>query len=126
MAKIYAEYPLIRSTFVRVQREMTDLPSGAFSFVTVRKICLTFACESVFCGISGIITSIPKFKPHMKSNHFIISRVRIALAGALFVVAGATLSVALSTAALGGGTSGGSTGSKASADNFSKGPSVDS
>jgi minor extracellular serine protease Vpr len=64
-------------------------------------------------------------KPTMKSNYSIVSRVRYAVAGALFIVATATLSVALSTAALGGGSSRGSTGSKASADDFSKGPSVD-
>src|SRR6266481_2584357 len=55
------------------------------------------------------------------------SQVRAAMAGTLFIMAGTTLSIALSTAVLGGGggTSGGSKGTNASADNFNNRETVD-
>jgi minor extracellular serine protease Vpr len=55
----------------------------------------------------------------------ILFRVRITAVGMLFILAAATFSVAVLGAGRGGGTSGGSTGSGASADNFNKGPTVD-
>lgn len=55
------------------------------------------------------------------------SSTRAAIAGALYILASTTLSIALSTAVLGGGggTSGGSTSPNASADNFNTGATVD-
>ncbi len=54
-------------------------------------------------------------------------QMRVAMAGALFILASTTLFIVLSTAVLagGGGTSGGSTGPNASADNFNTGATVD-
>jgi minor extracellular serine protease Vpr len=55
------------------------------------------------------------------------SSTRAAIAGALYILASTTLSIALSTAVLGGGggTSGSSTSPNASADNFNTGATVD-
>ncbi len=64
-------------------------------------------------------------KTHRYSN--LSSSTGVAIARALFILAGTTLSMALSTAALGGagGTSGRSASPNASADNFNTGPTVD-
>src|SRR6266704_1411304 len=69
-------------------------------------------------------TEIP-VKTHRYSN--LSSSTGVAIARALFILAGTTLSMALSTAALGGagGTSGRSASPNASADNFNTGPTVD-
>jgi minor extracellular serine protease Vpr len=63
-------------------------------------------------------------KPRYSSRS---SSTRAMIAGALFILASTTLSIALNAAVLGGGggTSGGSTGPNASADNFNNGPTVD-
>ncbi len=61
----------------------------------------------------------------MKSHNSIVSQVRIALAGALFIIAAGTLSVALSNVALGAGKGGGGSAPNASTDNFNNGPTVD-